>query len=79
MRALQFDYINHKGEHHTYKVLPIRTEFGSNKLQYQGTAHSESWNLIAFVIERSGEVKNNVRTFALMRMRNVQEVPIEAG
>lgn len=71
MKFLEFTYINHNGEQHTYKVIPLSVEFSDNKLNYPGAR--ESWNLKAFVLERSGVLRNVIRTFCIMRLRNVTE------
>lgn len=76
MTALSFAYVNHNGIDYTYKVIPITMQFGNTKL-YSGS--QDAWCLQALVLTRNGEVRNVIRTFSLVRMRQIQEVPIETG
>lgn len=76
MNALQFTYINHRGDTHEYLVIPVSVEFTDNKLNY-AHPYKLSWNLKAFVLERSGEPRNVIRTFSLIRIKNPREIPLE--
>jgi len=76
MNALQFDYINHKGEDHSYKVIPISIAFEPYKL-YPDNLSSKAWVINALVLERSKIKRNVLRNFVVMRMRNIAEVSVE--
>lgn len=76
MKALQFEYVNHKGENHTYKVIPITVGFTENKLYPSHSVGGTSWNLSCFVLDRDMKPRNGVRVFAILRMKNVGEVEL---
>lgn len=76
MKALEFFYVNHKGETHKYKIIPVSISFGHTGL-YEGQHHA--WIVKGLVLTRSNVVRNVMRTFALVKMSQVSEVPIETG
>lgn len=73
--ALEFEYVNHKGEKHTYKVIPI--EMGWQRCKcFPNDPERHSWGIRALVLVRSGVVRNVVRSFAIAKMNNVREVQL---
>lgn len=73
---LMFTYINHKLEKHTYKVIPISIAWERSKLFPENADH-EAWTMRALVLERSGVKRQVMRSFAMVKMTDIQEVPVE--
>lgn len=69
---LQFVYVNHRGETHTYLVRPVNVEFG--KCEVLSTSPDrETWMLRAMVITRDGEFRSGERSFVITDLRDIQE------
>lgn len=74
---LQFDYINHNNEYHWYKVIPIGVNWERCKC-FLNESEREAWVLRCLVLERSGEKRHVLRSFALIKMTKITEIPIES-
>jgi hypothetical protein len=75
MTALQFAYSNHRNENHVYKVLPIEVGWFRCKC-FPSDPEKESWGIRALCLERDGELRNVIRTFAVVKMIGVIEIPL---
>lgn len=70
---LEFDYINHRGEPHRYRVRPEKLVF-EEYIEDLG----RHWMVDAKVVSRDGVARPGARYFILSEMNNVREVPDEA-
>jgi hypothetical protein len=78
MNGLAFNYINHDGILHTYKVIPVGLEFGLCKC-FPNEPLKEAWILKCLVLERSGEKRNVMRSFAIVKLMDTTEFAIGTG
>lgn len=76
--AIQFEYVNHRIQKHKYTVLPLSVYFGPC-MCFPDNPNKEAWVMKAFVLDRSGEARHVIRHFALVKLENVTEVPLETG
>jgi hypothetical protein len=73
MKLLEFYYVNYKNELHRYTVIPFGVEFGEYKL----AGGPPVWKLKCLVLLRDGIMRNNIRSFVLMKMMSTTEVSFE--
>lgn len=74
--SLKFDYVNHKNEPHNYEVIPIEVGFMRCKC-FPNDPEKLSWGIKAVCIKRDGVARSVIRTFAFVKMTNLEESPIE--
>lgn len=80
-KNLRFDYINWRGELHTYVIKPLRLNWGKCKC-HRSNPDLESWNITGVVVTRDGDARaglgtepgNRTRTFAVTRMIGMEEI-----
>lgn len=77
MNLLKFSYVNHNNQFHTYKVIPVDVRFDRCKC-FPGQPEKKAWIMECIVLERSGEERHVRRSFALVKMEDVEEVAISA-
>ena len=77
MTHLKFRYINHRGEDHEYVVRPfvVNSVVFTRCKCFADDPEREAWALRAHVVQRDGRPRPGDRTFALIKMRNIEEVP----
>jgi hypothetical protein len=73
---LQFDYVNHRNEPHNYEVIPIELGFMRCKC-FPTDPEKESWGMQAVCIRRDGISRVAIRSFAFVKMTNMQETSVE--
>jgi hypothetical protein len=76
MKALKFDYINWKGEAHTYVIVPTGADIGPKK------SHGEFRPMLhGNVLTRDGDDRPEMgptrrRSFVLAELKNIKEVEV---
>lgn len=78
MNLLKFEYINWRGEHHTYLVDVEGFEYGPYEAGGHSRDGSKRFVMHAHVIERDGAARPGRRTFLLTGLMNVEERPPQA-
>jgi hypothetical protein len=76
--TFDFEYVNHRGDLHSYKTIPIGVEFGPCNC-FPGDLNRSAWILKCLVLERSGEKRNVIRSFAIIKLLKAEEKQIETG
>lgn len=75
---LKFRYVNHRNEPHSYEVIPIEVGYIRCKC-FPSDPEKLSWGVRAVCIRRDGIERAVVRSFAFVKMHDLQEVPVETG
>lgn len=70
---LKFNYINHRGEYHVYLVVPRMIEFGKCEC-FPEEPDRETWVLRCHVLERDWKPRPSERSFAMMKIKDIEEV-----